>query len=277
MGVIYKITNIVNKKQYIGVTSSSMAERWKQHLYKYNAPGHTYEYPLYRAMRKYGTENFYCEQIEEVDNDILSEREIYWIDFYNTYEKGYNATRGGEGHLTYSDDQLLSLWSEGLSIKDMCLVLGCERHTLSKRLSHIIPNYSEEVKTRRNSKYSLEREKTIRQLWDEGKSNHEIAQILGVERHTPKKYLILYENFSEEEWARRNHYQKIKSNSQKIRVQQFNLQGKYIQTFESLSEAARAVGDINKASNIRAAIIGKQKSAYGFRWKYEDSEVRNGL
>jgi hypothetical protein len=50
-------------------------------------------------MRKYGIENFHIEQIEEVANDQLNEREKYWISYYNTYFDGYNSTLGGEGSL----------------------------------------------------------------------------------------------------------------------------------------------------------------------------------
>jgi hypothetical protein len=48
-------------------------------------------------MRKYGIENFDIKEIECVDNKELSEREMYWIKYYNTYYDGYNATKGGEG------------------------------------------------------------------------------------------------------------------------------------------------------------------------------------
>lgn len=43
------------------------------------------DYPLYRAMRIYGIENFQISEIEKVDNDNLSEREIYWINELGTY------------------------------------------------------------------------------------------------------------------------------------------------------------------------------------------------
>lgn len=52
--------------------------------------------PLYDAMNKYGVENFIVEELEYVkDENILSEREVYWIKELETY--GYNATKGGDG------------------------------------------------------------------------------------------------------------------------------------------------------------------------------------
>ena len=82
MGYIYKITNQINNKMYIGKTTKSIEERWKAHQKK--ALEHSNRY-LYDAMNHYGIENFTIEQVEKCDNSILNEREIYWIKYYNTY------------------------------------------------------------------------------------------------------------------------------------------------------------------------------------------------
>lgn len=50
------------------------------------------------------------EQIEQVDNSILSEREIYWIKEYNTYgDNGYNASKGGDGTILYDHNEIIEL------------------------------------------------------------------------------------------------------------------------------------------------------------------------
>lgn len=103
MGYIYKITNQINNKMYIGKTTKSIEERWQEHQKK--ALQHPNRY-LYDAMNHYGIENFTIEQVEECDNAILDEREIYWIKYYNTYylaknSCGYNMTLGGEGGNTW--------------------------------------------------------------------------------------------------------------------------------------------------------------------------------
>lgn len=49
-------------------------------------------------MNKYGIENFFIEEIEEVENpDKLNEREVFWIEYFGTFKNGYNATSGGDG------------------------------------------------------------------------------------------------------------------------------------------------------------------------------------
>lgn len=103
MGYIYKITNTINNKLYIGKTIKTIQERWNEHIKK--AKEHPNRY-LYDAINHYGIDNFTIEQIEECDNEILNEREIYWISYYNTYylsdnSKGYNMTLGGEGGNTW--------------------------------------------------------------------------------------------------------------------------------------------------------------------------------
>lgn len=79
--------------------------------------------PLYRALAKYGHENFIVEQIEECDTAILDEREIYWINQYDTYHSGYNCTGGGEGGIKdYYDciDEIITRYNAGERLDRLC-------------------------------------------------------------------------------------------------------------------------------------------------------------
>lgn len=87
--LVYKITNKLNGKTYVGKTSKSIEERFKKHFYNHWS-GETY---LYRAMRKHGFDNFEIDIIEEVVDD-LDEREKFWI---SELQPDYNMTDGGEG------------------------------------------------------------------------------------------------------------------------------------------------------------------------------------
>lgn len=88
---IYKIKNKINGKIYIG-QSSNIEKRWDEHKRAVHYQSqHTYEYPLYRAIRKYGIENFDFCVIEICSIENLTIREQYWIDFYNSkVPNGYN-------------------------------------------------------------------------------------------------------------------------------------------------------------------------------------------
>ena len=128
MGYIYKITNDINKKVYIGQTTYELAERWKHHI----ADAKRYPYKIYRAMNKYGIEHFQIELIEECDNSELDIKEIYWIGKYDSYENGYNSTLGGNGVLKYNHEEILKLWNEGYPIVYIANKYGAHPDVIGK-------------------------------------------------------------------------------------------------------------------------------------------------
>lgn len=90
---IYKITNIINNNCYVG-QSRNIKNRWKCHqTAAHNPNDSTYEYPLYRAMRKYGMQAFEYTVLEECPIEELNNRETYWIKYYHPE---YNQTIGGD-------------------------------------------------------------------------------------------------------------------------------------------------------------------------------------
>lgn len=94
---IYKITNVINGKVYIG-QSSNVERRFSQHKSPYEQERFS-EKPLYRAFKKYGIENFTFEILEECEISQLNEKEKFWIKENKSliHQKGYNITCGGDG------------------------------------------------------------------------------------------------------------------------------------------------------------------------------------
>lgn len=93
--MIYKITNSVNNKVYIGLTTQGLIQRQREHLSRLNDCNRTHK--LYQAMRKYGADKFKFEEIFVCFNDKdLVEFETAFIKEYNSFNKGYNMTVGGE-------------------------------------------------------------------------------------------------------------------------------------------------------------------------------------
>ncbi len=91
--IIYKTTNLINNKFYIGQDKHNNPDYYGSGII------------LKEAIKKYGKENFQKEILEECSSsEFLNDREIYWIDFYNSTNReiGYNITRGGDGGDTYS-------------------------------------------------------------------------------------------------------------------------------------------------------------------------------
>ncbi len=96
---IYKITNLLNDKVYIG-QSVDIKRRWSNHInYAENKDSKEYNTPIHNAIRKYGKDNFKFEIIEECSLEELDQKEQYWIKFYNATNRnlGYNLTKGGLG------------------------------------------------------------------------------------------------------------------------------------------------------------------------------------
>lgn len=216
-GYIYLIENKINGKKYIGKTYSSIEKRWKEHI----KDRIRFDRPLYRAMNKYGIENFSIQELEYCEN--LEEREIYWISFYDSYHNGYNATLGGDGKLyfEYTDEEVIEYYLKTKSVRDTALFFKCDVETIRKRLK-----------------------------------NNNIDIPKGGNIYSSKRL-----------WKTRE-------------ICQYSLNGEFIQTFPSQSEAARwlisngyskgqekhIVSNISK--NIRN--IENRKQAYGFIWKYKE-------
>ena len=93
---IYKITNAINGKIYIG-QSINIQRRWNQEKNKaFNQNDPAYNQLLSQAFRKYGVDNFTFEIIEKLSTEALNEREEYWINYFNSKTPGgYNAQSGG--------------------------------------------------------------------------------------------------------------------------------------------------------------------------------------
>ena len=88
---IYKITNTVNNKVYIGQTIRPIQKRFQRHLN--DAINHNIDTHFARAIRKYGVDVWTVEQIDSATTqDELTLKEQYWIQKYNSVIDGYNET-----------------------------------------------------------------------------------------------------------------------------------------------------------------------------------------
>lgn len=91
---IYKISNNINNKVYIGC-SVDIDKRFKEHK-SYEKSINQYNKTLYKAFRKYGIENFSFEILEICLKEELAEKECFYIKKFNSYLNGYNETIGGD-------------------------------------------------------------------------------------------------------------------------------------------------------------------------------------
>lgn len=131
MAYIYKITNDINGKIYIGKTLLTIEERFKQHCRDSQRESMNHR-PLYSAMRKYGCNHFSVEIVEETD--LPEERERYWIEYYGSFKNGYNATIGGDGRPYVDVDLILSTYANIQNCAKTAEMLGICVDTVSKYL-----------------------------------------------------------------------------------------------------------------------------------------------
>lgn len=128
MAYIYKITNDINGKIYIGKTQFAIEKRFQEHC-KDAFRSRMEKRPLYSAMRKYGIEHFSIELVEETDQP--EEREKYWIEYYGSFKNGYNATKGGDGKPYIDYDLVVSTYAELQSREETAKRLNISPHSVS--------------------------------------------------------------------------------------------------------------------------------------------------
>lgn len=149
MGYIYKITNLINNKIYIGQTTRTIQDRWNQHISDSKRPDkQTY---LYKAFNKYGIDNFKIEKIIEAPQEKLDELEIFYIKQYNSYYDGYNMTLGGSSHRIYNSEYIYKLWEKGFSKSEIMKITGISQHQFWELMKNQ-PTYSKEESLKRSNK-----------------------------------------------------------------------------------------------------------------------------
>lgn len=276
MGYIYRIYNDVNEKSYIGLTTSAVETRWKKHL----ANSTFVKYHLYDAMRLYGVEHFFIETIETVNDDCLTERERYWIQYYDSFHNGYNETRGGEGNQLYTKTDFYFLWDNGLSISEIAAKIGCVRSTVYEALLDY-ENYTAEESLRRRTEKNKKR---VCQFDLSGnliatyESVKEAEMAIGVVgkgaigqccarkpgHKTVKNYFWLWE---EDKCKINELVESLSEGHRKQKVAQLDENDSVIAIFNSAKEAAQSFGR-TKDSHIGDCCKGRRKTCFGYRWRY---------
>lgn len=148
MGYIYGIQNQINKKWYVGQSIYYPKERWRQEIAGYK----THNMVISQALKKYGVENFTFNILEQVPNDLLDEKEIFWIEQKDSYYHGYNSTKGGKSHLGYRIQYPLEeiveyyVVNKNVSCRDTAKHFGIFHETVSA----ILKEYNIPIRTGKN-------------------------------------------------------------------------------------------------------------------------------
>lgn len=176
IGYIYKVTNKINGKIYIGQTIQSVKDRWYRHCGKSGISKAELNTHFKRAILKYGKENFTVETIEVCDSTKLNDREKFYISYYNSYINGYNSTIGGQGGTkpfkTSEEDetQIISLYNYGFSLRE----IGREFNLDKTTVKGVLVRHNISIRTTRTYKLSSTDRINVMNDLDLGLSRKEI-------------------------------------------------------------------------------------------------------
>lgn len=296
-GYIYLITNKVNNKKYVGQTQKTIKRRFNDHLSEArNNRGFT----LHDAIRKYGEECFCIEEIEKVETNtlnqlvnLLDEKEIYWISYYDTYHgEGYNTASGGSfgrslceekwipvdvydinGNLLYQFDNY-EIASENIGVTSSMICSCCKGK--SKTCNGYVIRYRNDpfnkypIKDNRNYfVYQFSENRELIHIYDSLKETSEITGYPYDNLRAAIKYKRLYNGFY---WSKTDditeHINKEKYDN-RIKIDKYSLMGKFIGTYDSIVDGGKSIGKgKDTIQGILKCCRGERIYAYNYIWRF---------
>ena len=227
--LIYKHTNKINGKCYIGQTKQTVNIRWANGL-GYNPYNNPKNCIFWNAIKKYGWDNFTHQILEDniKEQEDANNREIYWIKYYNSYigfdnSNGYNMTLGGKGgeHLGYPVYQI-------------------DKKTL--KIINEFPSTAE----------------ASRQFGSESNSS-QIRRCCDGIKHSAKGYLWCYKKNYSENW-------RPKQNKLVSPIYQIDENLEVIKRYDSITECVNKTGF--SGGSIVSCCLRKQRKANNYFWCY---------
>lgn len=250
---VYLITNVVNGKRYVGVTSKGYLFRFHQHIME-SRDTIRHNSLLHQAMVKYGESAFSVQLIETgISDEDIKDKEKYYIRFYDTFyvnHHGYNMTEGGDGMSGY-------------------------HHTEASK--------AQISKTLQGHKFPESRNHKIRQamLGREYKPEWKAA----LSKTRKGRFAGANNSFYGKQHSASTK-QKISDANSKHQILQYDLEtSEVLREFKNFCEAARWVIDNNLSNALVSTCAARLRvvatstntlcSAYGYRWRIKEGQSTN--
>lgn len=247
---IYAIHNIKNGKYYIG-QSKDIEYRWKQHKSRLKNNKHENKH-LQNSYNKYGFENFEYVLLEECDIEELDRKEILYITKYDSYNNGYNQDLGGSGCKGYKHTEEEIHKMRMIQHPKSVLQIDMNLNIVNKWISASQAGKTLQLHTRciKSCCERINRQKTYKGfywVYEEEFLNHCIDwdYYLNINKSEPKK------------------------------VSQYDLNMNLICIYPSAYEIEKELGYSRTA--ISAVCRYKQKTAFGYVWRFTDSYTQEQL
>ena len=244
--------------------------------------------------RKYGPDSFECKILEDNINDqeVLKEREIYWIDHYNTFCDGLNATMGGDGNKIADVQKIKMLWNEGHCVRDISILMNIWPKTVLQHLDVPLeecqrrgPIYKSKNSEKYFGNYQYGRASSVScfdmktgEKIKSFPSYHQAAKFVGAKtvssifRAAEGRIQSAYGYY----WKAGDTETKLSEDDLSERKQRHKRINEYVVCIEenkmySDTKYAEKITGINYRS-ISFACHGYQKTAGGFHWRYATKE-----
>lgn len=261
---IYKITNKITNKCYIG-QSIHIEERFKEHLWR------SHNSSIHQAIMDEGLDNFTFEVLEECPQSKLNEREKYWISYYDSFLNGYNRSRGGETGCQYDPEEILKDYLKTNNISQTARNFNCHKNTV-RQIIHSYGIHRDDLQQAKPIEQVDPKTLKVIATYDSigsaarsmGVSISAIQQVIYGNNQSCKGYYFKEKNSNID-------FSNYKVSLQKRAVNQIDLQTKeIIATYNSMADAAEALGKDRKngGSQICAVCKKKKNAAFGYGWEY---------
>lgn len=290
-GVVYRLVNKQTGQSYIGRTFDLRKRLWG-HKASANKVGTKNEgQPIVHAIRELGFEAFDVEVLYESEefedkkalDDLLNEKEIYFIEKYDSIANGYNRTKGGAGMLGFSlsPSSRISISKAnkgrkyGEDFKEKCRIRSrklWENEEMRKKYSEMFsgeknPMYGVRLTGEKNHNYGKPMSEETKRKLSEAKKGKpgtpmseenkrkliEIAKRPKSESHRKKISETLTGTKCPNKWKP---------------ILQYSSEGIFIKEWPCISEAQ----EVCKTKHIAACATGKRNFAGGFIWRYKTSD-----
>jgi len=207
LGKIYKIKNLVNQKEYVGCTISTLKKRFEEHIFRCTKSDSNTK--LCNSIRKYGSDKFMIELVEECELSSIYEREKFYINEMKTFDSGLNSTIGGEGCLGYKHskeirEKISKVLKEGKSHKNKTYEMiygersGEEKKIRQESVRKSWENMTEIERNNRNStireasqKKSIYGVELIKEVKDKFRMGLKVSEVKKIFPMFPSSYLYV--------------------------------------------------------------------------------------
>jgi group I intron endonuclease len=263
---VYKISNTINSKVYVGITNQGYKTRWYKHC---SDSIRECGFPLHNAMRKHGIDNFKIEVIEVCsDIEYLKEREKYWIKELKsrTTENGYNLTEGGDGTFGRKHSEETKQKISNKHIKRI------GQFTLEGTLLKVYSSLKEAYEVNKFKSAGPISRAALKDLTAYGfkwkyldEPKQKIQKVKFIMTEDIKKRIS---ETNKLRWTPEKREKASLNNFKNKPILQYDLDMNFIQEFRNVSEAVKAVGATTH-TNIAKCARGKCQYSCGYKWKYK--------